>query len=161
MTMRRIVHDTDEARRRLARIAWLLDSSIRVPGTRFSFGLDAVFGLIPGLGDALGVLLSSYIVREAARLGASRSVLMRMVLNVAIEGVVGLVPFLGDFFDAAWKANQRNVALLEAHLDDPRRTAKSSRTFLTLVLVGLFLFLAAVAFAGFLILHALWRVVSG
>src|SRR5918996_1184588 len=100
--------DIEAVRRRLARLAWLLDNSIALPGTRFRIGLDAILGLVPGLGDLLGVLLSSYIVREAARLGAPPSVLARMVWNVAIEGIAGMVPFLGDVFDAACKANQRN-----------------------------------------------------
>ncbi|HJS78291.1 MAG TPA: DUF4112 domain-containing protein [Burkholderiales bacterium] len=93
-------------RRKLERLAWLLDSSIPIPGTRFSIGLDALIGLVPFLGDLIGVLLSTYIVGEAARLGAGRSVLARMVLNVAVEGLAGLVPLAGDVFDAAWKANK-------------------------------------------------------
>ena len=101
-----------EAQARLRRLAWLLDSSIRIPGTRWTVGIDALIGLVPGLGDAAGVLLSSYIVYEAARMGAAKGVLARMVLNVAIEGVVGAIPILGDLFDAGFKANQRNIRLL-------------------------------------------------
>lgn len=97
---------------RLRRLAWLLDSSIRIPGTRWTVGIDALIGLVPGLGDAVGVLLSSYIVYQAARLGATRGVLARMVLNIAIEGLVGAIPILGDLFDAGFKANQRNIRLL-------------------------------------------------
>ena len=70
--------------------------------------------------DAAGVLLSGYIVWRAARLGASRGLLARMALNVAIEGLVGMIPLAGDLFDAAWKANQRNVRLLERELDEAR-----------------------------------------
>jgi hypothetical protein len=75
--------------------------------------------LIPGAGDALGGLLAAYIVFEARRLGAPRSLLLRMAANVAIDSVVGAVPFLGDLFDFAFKANSRNVALLAAHVHDP------------------------------------------
>jgi hypothetical protein len=75
------------------------------------------------------VLLSSYILGEAARLGASRSVLARMAFNIAVEGIVGLVPFAGDVFDAAWKANQRNVRLLDEWLARPARAERSSRLF--------------------------------
>src|SRR5688572_23767439 len=71
-----------EARARLGRLAWLLDSSIPIPGTRLSIGLDALAGLVPFVGDLVGVLLSSYILGEAARLGASRSVLARMAVNI-------------------------------------------------------------------------------
>jgi hypothetical protein len=99
-------------RERLRRFAWLLDSSIRVPGTRWTVGIDALIGLVPLLGDAAGVLLSSYIVFEAARLGASKGVLARMALNIAIEGLIGALPVIGDLFDAGFKANQRNIKLL-------------------------------------------------
>jgi hypothetical protein len=145
----------DVIRRRLGRIAWLLDSSIPLPGVRFRIGIDALIGLVPGLGDLVGVLLSSYIVREAARLGAPPSVLLHMAWNVAIEGIVGVVPFLGDLFDAAWKANQRNFALLEKHLDDPRGAAKSSRLFVALLTAGLIAFFVLIGVAGYFIVRAL------
>ena len=147
--------------RRLGRLAWLLDSAFVIPGTRFRFGLDALIGLIPGLGDALGVVVSSYIIREAARVGAPPSVLVRMAFNVAVEGIVGLVPIAGDVFDAAWKANQRNVALLEAHSRDPKATARSSTLVVTLVLLGLVIFLVFVAVLGFLIARAVWQAIAG
>lgn len=130
-----------ELRERLARLAWLLDSSIRIPGTRFTVGLDAVIGLVPFVGDLIGVLLSSYIVAEAARLGAPRSVLARMAFNVGLEGLVGVVPLAGDAFDAAFKANQRNVKLLNQWLDQPRKTARTSAAFGVLLVLGLVLLL--------------------
>jgi hypothetical protein len=144
----------DAVRRRLARIAWLLDNSIPLPGLKFRIGIDAILGLIPGLGDVLGVLLSSYIVREAARLGAPRSVLLRMAWNVGVEGVVGIVPFIGDIFDAAWKANQRNYLLLEHYLDNPRRAVRSSRLFATLLIFGLVVFILLLAWIGFVVFRA-------
>jgi hypothetical protein len=135
---------SDEASRRelLRHLAWLLDSSIRIPGTRFSIGVDALLGLLPVAGDALGVLLSSYILLEAARLGAPKALLYRMAFNVAVEGLVGMVPLAGDVFDAAWKANQKNVQLLEAHFREPARTAAASRLWaagvaLLLIVLGL------------------------
>lgn len=131
-----------EARERLRFLAWLLDSSIRIPGTRFTVGLDALIGLVPFLGDLIGVLLSSFIVGEAARLGASRTVLARMAFNVALEGLVGLIPFAGDVFDAAWKANQRNVRLLEAWVESPRRAERASTLFVVLVVLGIVAFAA-------------------
>ena len=120
------IRNRNEVRRRLNRLAWLLDSSIPIPGTRFSIGIDALIGLVPFIGDIAGVLLSSTILIEAARLGAGRSVLARMALNVALEGLAGVVPFAGDVFDAAWKANQRNVRLLNQWLDQPQRAERSS-----------------------------------
>lgn len=150
-----------EVLERLSRIAWLLDSAFVLPGTRFRFGVDALIGLIPGLGDALGVLVSGYIIKEAARMGAPTSILLRMALNVAVEGIVGIIPFAGDIFDAAWKANQRNVALLEAHSENPRRTARASALVVALVLIGLVLFLGLMAFVGFVIVRALWQAIAG
>ena len=155
------MRDSDALRRRLARIAWLLDSSIPLPGVKFRIGLDAILGLVPGLGDLVGVLFSSYIVREAARLGAPPSLLARMVWNVAIEGIAGMVPFVGDVFDAAWKANQRNYALLEQHLDNPRRAARSSRLFVAVLMTGLILLIVVIAAVGFLVVRALAQAISG
>ena len=154
------MEDPDLIRRRLSRLAWLLDSSIPLPGTRFRFGVDAILGLIPGLGDVLGVLLSSYIVREAARLGAPPSVLVRMTFNVAVEGIVGLVPFAGDVFDAVWKANQRNYALLDAHLTHPERTAKASRIFVAMLIVALVAFIVLTAVAAIMIVRLMWQAFS-
>ena len=115
--------DPARTRARLERLAWLLDSSIRIPGTRRTVGIDAIIGLVPVLGDVIGVALSSYILAEAARLGAGRRVLARMAFNIALEGVVGMVPLLGDAFDAAWKANRRNMRLLDDWLDRRRDPA--------------------------------------
>jgi hypothetical protein len=94
----------------------LLDSSFRIPGTRMRGGLDPLIGLIPGLGDAVGIALSAYLVIECMRLGVPRRTLARMVWNVAVEGIVGAVPILGDLFDLRFKANVRNVRLLERAL---------------------------------------------
>ena len=101
---------------------------------------------MPFLGDLIGVILSSTILAEAARLGVGRSVLLRMALNVAIEGVVGAVPLAGDVFDAAWKANQRNVRLLGEWLDQPRRAQRVS----LLLVMGLTLGLMAIVVVALL-----------
>ena len=141
---------TRAARERLKQLAWLLDISIPIPGTRFTVGLDALIGLFPFVGDLIGVALSSFILKEAARLGAPKSVLLRMSFNVALEGVVGIVPFAGDVFDAAFKANQRNVRLLESWLDDPKRTTRSSRFFGGALVVGVIVFLVLLVALGIL-----------
>lgn len=101
---------------RLDALATLLDAAFIVPGTQIRFGLDALIGLVPGIGDAITSLISLYIVREARELGASPLLIARMLGNVAIDGVVGAVPLLGDVFDVAWRANRRNVKLLRDHL---------------------------------------------
>ena len=141
---------------RLRRIAWLLDSSIRVPGTNFRIGVDALIGLFPVLGDLLGVLLSSYIVVSAARLGAPRPVLLRMLANLGIEGVVGSIPLVGDVFDAVWKANQRNVRLLDTWLERPAPTARSTRLLALLVGLALVALLVLLVAAAVLLLQ--WMV---
>jgi hypothetical protein len=142
-----------ETRARLAWLAWLLDSSIPIPGTRLTIGLDALIGLFPFIGDLIGVLLSSYILSEAARLGAPKVVLWRMAFNVGVEGVVGIVPLAGDVFDAAWKANQRNVRLLDAWIEKPHKAERSSRWFGVLLVLGVALFLALLGVAAFLLLR--------
>lgn len=111
---------TDDVARRLRRVkalAWILDAAFRLPGTKFRLGLDALIGLIPGGGSAVMGLVSLYIVWEAWRIGVPSRLLVRMVANVAMETAVDTVPMVGDVFDAAFKANLRNVALIERHLN--------------------------------------------
>src|SRR6185503_5520470 len=136
----------EQARKELQHLAWLLDSSIPIPGTRLTIGIEALIGLFPVIGDLIGVALSSYIVSQASRLGAPRSVLLRMSFNVFVEGLVGIVPIAGDLFDAGFKANQRNVRLLDAWLDQPGPTVRSTRAFgvvLVFALVALLVLLCA------------------
>jgi len=108
---------------------------------------------VPFLGDLVGVLLSSTILVEAARLGVGRSVLARMALNIALEGVAGLVPLAGDVFDAAWKANQRNVRLLGQWLDQPRRAERSSVLLVAALVAGLLALVAICLLLAFLALR--------
>jgi hypothetical protein len=145
--------DRDETQERLAWLAWLLDSSIPIPGTRFTIGVEALVGLIPVLGDFIGVLLSSYILKEAARLGAPKVVLARMASNVLVEGLVGAIPLAGDVFDAAWKANQRNVRLLDAWLNHPQKTARSSSLFATVLIAAVAVLLILLGALAFLLLR--------
>lgn len=121
----------------LARFAELLDSGIRVPGTQLRFGLDPLIGLIPGVGDAAGAVLAGWILVEAIRLGASRATLVRIAGNIALDAGVGAVPLIGDIFDFAWKANVRNVTLLERHLRDPARAMRADRSFVAFVIGGI------------------------
>jgi hypothetical protein len=115
-----------------------------MPGTEVRFGLDPILGLIPGLGDVAGAALSGYLVLLAARLGAPRVVVLRMVANVALDSIVGSVPLLGDAFDVAWKANTRNLALLERAIERPDATRAASSA----VVGGALLVLALLAVAG-------------
>lgn len=107
--------------RRLRRIAWLVDAVGRVPGTRFRFGINSIIGLAPGGGDAVLTLISLYIVFEAVRLGLPRQKIRRMLFNVAVEAALGVFPLLGDLFDVIWKANLRNVAIIDEHFGLPNR----------------------------------------
>jgi hypothetical protein len=109
---------------RIARIdtlATLMDTAFVVPGTQIRFGLDAIIGLIPGVGDVISTLMAIYIVREARELGAPRLMIARMLVNVGVDAVVGAVPLVGDVFDAAWRANRRNILLLREHLSKSNR----------------------------------------
>jgi hypothetical protein len=108
-------------------LARLLDSAFRVPGTRFRFGLDPILGLIPGVGDAVGALFGGYVILLALRAGAPAPVLFRMAMNVGLDALLGAVPLLGDVVDAGWKANTRNLALVEAYSRDPAGTRKRSK----------------------------------
>mgnify|MGYP005851412747 CR=1 FL=1 len=135
---------------RLKRLARTLDSSIVLPGG-YRIGMDGVIGLVPGVGDLVGAALSTYIIFESARLGASTGLLVRMMLNVLVETAVGVIPVLGDLFDFAWKANDRNVALLErANLPEPSATA-SPRRRLGVAVVALLLGFIVVLIAIFVL----------
>lgn len=150
--MAKIIDGADaDTRKRLQRLAWFLDSSIRLPGG-FRIGVDGLLGLIPGLGDIVGACLSSYIVLKAVSLNVPRVVLVRMMVNVALEVLVGVIPIIGDLFDFMFKANERNVRLINAHLEEPSRTSTQSRhivLMLLLVILGL-LALATVLFISLL-----------
>jgi hypothetical protein len=111
----------DEARlKRIRLLSRLLDEQFRIPGTMYRVGLDGLLGLIPGVGEAAGALLSAYIVYEAIRLGAPSTVLLRMIANIGIDTVGGAIPVVGDIFDMAWKTNKKNAALLHAYLASQR-----------------------------------------
>jgi hypothetical protein len=129
----------------MERMAFLLDDAFRVPGTERRVGIDALIGLVPGLGDAAGALLSGYVLYEGARLGVTLATMLRMTANVAVEAVVGLVPGLGDLFGFAFKANNRNRDLIERHLDAPEATRRSSHRVLAGLAIGLTLLIAALA----------------
>jgi hypothetical protein len=125
---------SDAAAERLDRLraaSHYLDDAFRVPGTDYRIGLDPLLGLLPVVGDTPGAVVSAYIVAEAAAMGVPRETLARMLFNVVVDAVFGSLPFVGDAFDAVWKANVRNVRLLEARADAPDGTA--DRRFLVVV----------------------------
>ncbi|MBD2343658.1 DUF4112 domain-containing protein [Anabaena subtropica] len=103
--------------KRLRQLSRLLDTVITVPGTPIAIGLDPIIGFIPIGGDVLGLILSSYIVYEASRLGVPKKLLSRMIFNIIIDSLLGSFPIIGDLFDFAWTANHYNIKLLEKHLN--------------------------------------------
>jgi hypothetical protein len=138
----------DGPQERLARVRRLssaLDSAVTVPRTNIKIGLDPIVGVIPGVGDVVPTAASAYIVAEAAALGVPRATLLRMCLNLLVDAVVGSIPILGDAFDIVWRANDRNVRLLEARLADPSGKRRDRWTvavlgvavFLSVLLLGL------------------------
>ena len=121
MTPHQPAHTADLAR--LRRLATRMDSAFRLPIVGVRVGWDSIIGLIPGVGDAAALLPSAYIMKEAHRMGAPRSTLVKMAANVGIDFVIGSVPLVGDLFDIGWKSHLRNVDLLEGHLTRTPRNA--------------------------------------
>ena len=113
---------------RLTFLANAMDCAFTIPGTNVSMGFDALLGLVPVVGDAISGAISSYLIWEAKRLGVSKVVLARMAGNVAIDTVLGSIPFAGDLFDVAYKANLKNVALLRRHLEKHGYTGRDGKT---------------------------------
>jgi hypothetical protein len=118
---------------RLRAIARLFDQAFAVPGTRWRFGVDALFGLVPGLGDIVGALVAVYALHVARTLRAPAAIQLHMLGNIALDAIVGTVPLLGDLFDFVFKAQTRNLALLDAWVAAPGTTTKRSRRGLLLV----------------------------
>ena len=140
-------------------LARLLDSAIPIPGTSWKVGFDPLIGLIPGIGDLIGAVLSGYIIVQAARAEVPTLTLARMLANVGFDTLVGAIPALGDVFDAAWKSNTRNVALLERHLAvsvEPMREKRSVVGATVLALTALVLIVGAGLALGIFAARLLW-----
>lgn len=108
---------SNAALKRLQTVANLLDSAFVIPGTNQRVGIDAIIGLVPGIGDVLTTVLSSYIIWEARNLGVSRIALARMLTNLGIHASIGSIPLIGDAFDAFFRVNQRNMRILRSQLE--------------------------------------------
>jgi hypothetical protein len=149
-------HRTPALDPRLEVLAQWMDNAFHIPGLGIRFGLDALVGLIPGVGDTASSLVSLYILNAARQHGVPRVTMMRMAANVAIDYLLGAVPFLGDAFDVYWKANLRNVELLRQHVAAPPVQERRSRTmdwlFMVALMLGLIAILAcSIAMAYFII----------
>ena len=145
----------------LRRFAYWLDEGIRLPGTRLRVGLDPIIGLVPGLGDVAGAVLATWILVEAVRRRVSRFTLGRIAYNIAIDALVGSIPLFGDAFDAVWKANLRNVALIQRHSAAPTDARKADRLFALAVCGTLGLLSVALMVASVFFIAWLLRVVTG
>ena len=153
MTESRSPIPPDPALPALRKWAVLLDSAFHVPGTNMRFGMDPVIGLIPGAGDLITGFLSVVILLHALRLRVPKVIVGRMLMNIATDLVVGAVPLLGDFFDAAFKANLKNMALLEAYAQPGSRPRPSDYVLVGAALVLIVLLMAVP-------LAALWWLLS-
>ncbi|MFN2516583.1 MAG: DUF4112 domain-containing protein [Pyrinomonadaceae bacterium] len=126
----------------LERLSWLMDDLIRVPGLGWRFGLDSIVGLVPGFGDTATSLVSFYILVSAVRYGVPKVTLLRMGMNLGIDYIVGSIPLVGDLFDAWWKSNQKNVALLSKRATVSASEARKG-TLSDWLFVGLIILLLA------------------
>jgi hypothetical protein len=144
------------ALRQIESLAKLMDAQFRVPGTNMRFGLDGILGLIPGAGDMSTFAVSSYMLWIMAQNGASGYVMARMVLNVLIDAIVGMVPLLGDLFDFAFKANMRNMRLMQQHYKEGRHRGSAWKVILP-VLIVLLIIIIAIIWAGYKLLSWLFE----
>ena len=143
------------ALKRINGLAKLMDAQFRIPGTDIRFGLDGLIGLIPGAGDLSTFAVSGYMLWVMAHNGASGFVLARMVMNVLIDAVVGAVPVLGDLFDIGFKANMRNVRLMQQHYQEGRHRGGAWKVIVP-VLIVLFLIVAGLVWLGYKLLSSLF-----
>lgn len=141
--------------KRLQKLAWVLDSAVPLPGG-FRLGLDSLIGFIPGIGDGATALISSYIMAEGIKAKAPKTVLIRMLGNVAVDTMIGSIPFLGDLFDIGFRSNVRNVNLLKAYLNQPSETSRSSTWTLILVVILLFALVIGLIALGLSIVRTLF-----
>lgn len=129
--LRRLTPGQEQRLAVLRRVAGMLDSAMLVPGTSIRFGLDPILGLIPGLGDLVSPLFTIGVLWQARDLGLPKVVQLRMIFNVAIDTLIGLVPVAGDLFDVAWKANDMNMALLDRHASEEHPASRGDWLFVS------------------------------
>jgi hypothetical protein len=143
---------------KLRRLSKILDNAIAIPGTKISFGLDPILGLLPGGGDTITGGIAAYIVIEAARMGVPREILWKMVGNILIDSFSGTVPVIGDLFDLGWKANVKNIELLEKHLDIAE-PSKGNNLFIFGLILVLALIILGFAVITFFTVTWFWHLI--
>ena len=145
---------------RLRLVAQWFDQAFAIPGTKWRFGLDALFGLVPGLGDIAGALVGVYALRVARSLRAPPEIQLHMLSNIALDALIGMIPVLGDLFDFAFQAQTRNLALLDRWVGSPERTVRRSRRGLLLIPIAIVAVFATLTALGvwmlFILFHWLW-----
>ena len=132
---------------RLKRLSERLDNTFTIPGTKYKIGIEALIGAVPIIGDLIGGILASYIMYSGMKMGAPPQIIARMAVNIAIDFAIGSIPIIGDLFDLVWKANKKNVELIEdATLDDKEEQKLNYLiiTALILVLLGILLLILTI-----------------
>ncbi|MEG4517185.1 MULTISPECIES: DUF4112 domain-containing protein [unclassified Microcoleus] len=147
--------------RRLRRISHLLDNAIAIPGTKYRIGLDPILGLIPGGGDLISSIFAGYVVFKSAQMGVPQETLVKMATNIVFDTVAGTVPVAGDLLDVAWKANVKNIELLDAHLGSPEQGKKADWLFVAALLLGLVLIVGGVIFLSVMLFAWVFRLLTG
>ena len=143
--------------KKLERLAWLLDNSFRIPGTSMRMGLDGILGLIPGLGDITGSALSTYILLQALNAGVAPVVIARMGINILFDTFIGMIPIVGDIFDITFKANLRNLELINAYHQSPQESVKRSALSVAAIFI---IFIAILIFMIWLAINLFQWVIS-
>jgi hypothetical protein len=139
-------------------IAEVMDSHFRGP-YGYRFGWDAILGLVPVIGDLVTDIISFYVILRAAVLGCPASVILRMGINVLVENIVDLIPFAGAIFDFFWKANTRNMLLLDRYFDNPQAVRRGSRFFVAFAIILVILLLLACVAGSVMLLIYLVRMI--
>jgi hypothetical protein len=139
----------------LESLARLMDAQFRIPGTNFRFGLDGIIGLIPGAGDLSTFAVSGYMVVRMAQNGASGYVMARMILNILIDAIVGAIPLIGDLFDIGFKANMRNMRLMQQHFKEGRHRGSAWKVVFPMLAVVLIIILGII-WLGYQLIAAIY-----
>lgn len=145
---------------KIAKVTKLMDSQFKIPGTNFSFGIDPLLNLIPGLGGILDYIISAYLLIAMVRNGASGNSVAKMILNISIDGIVGAIPGLGTIFDFFFKANLKNLVLAVEHFEEGKHQGSAWSIVLPILLV-LFIIFGIFAVISFYILKFFWILLNG
>ncbi len=141
-------------------LALVMDNFVRLPGTKFRFGLDPLLGLVPGIGDTGSTIISAMALIAAARRGLPKILLARMSLNILVNEIIGIIPIAGDAFSFWFKSNARNYELLKSHTGASRPSTTSDWIFVALVLAALVLILVVSLAVSFWLLSQIAKLLG-